>query len=117
MRRQEFHATDALGRQLFDELEVLHLAGVADGQPVLKSLNGVVDEGWVCFHGAPAGEKTSLIGQPVVASVEETIAVLPSYFMDPRRPARPPPCTGPRRRTGCSRPSKNRCARRGCCSG
>ena len=85
MRRQEFHATDALGRQLFDELEVLHLAGVADGQPVLKSLNGVVDEGWVCFHGAPAGEKTSLIGQPVVASVEETIAVLPSYFMDPQK--------------------------------
>lgn len=85
MRRQEFHASDALGRRLFDELEVMHLAGVADGQPVLKTVNAVVDEGWVCFHGAPAGEKTSLVGQRVVASVEETVARLPSYFMDPHR--------------------------------
>lgn len=85
MRRQEFHASDALGRQLFHALEAMHLAGVVDGQPVLKTVNGVVDEGWVCFHGAPAGEKTSLVGQPVVVSVEETVAVLPSYFMDPQR--------------------------------
>ena len=86
MRRQEFHASESLGRQLFAELEVLQLAGVgADGQPILKTLNGVVDEGWICFHGSPAGEKTSLIGRPVVASVEETVARLPSYFMDPEK--------------------------------
>jgi len=85
MRRREFHAPETLGRKLFDELEVMHLAGVVDGQPVLKTVNGVVDEGWVCFHGSPAGEKTSLVGQPVVASVEETIANLPSYFMDPQK--------------------------------
>ena len=86
MRRQEFHATEALGKRLFDELEVLHVAGIGDdGQPVLKSLNGVVDEGWICFHGSPAGEKTSLVGRPVVASVEETVARLPSYFMDPQK--------------------------------
>ena len=52
---------------------------------MLKTVNGVVDEGWVCFHGSPAGEKTSLIGRPVVASVEETIALIPSYFMDAQR--------------------------------
>jgi GNAT superfamily N-acetyltransferase/nitroimidazol reductase NimA-like FMN-containing flavoprotein (pyridoxamine 5'-phosphate oxidase superfamily) len=86
MRRCEFHASDTLGRQLFDELEVMQLAGVhPEGQPVLKTLNGVVDEGWVCFHGSPAGEKTSLVGRPVVASVEETVARLPSYFMDPEK--------------------------------
>lgn len=86
MRRREFHASEALGRQLFDELEVMQLAGVTpDGQPVLKTLNGVVDEGWVCFHGSPAGEKTSLLGRPVVASVEETVARLPSYFMDAQK--------------------------------
>jgi len=86
MRRREFHASDTLGRQLFDELEVMQLAGVdPEGQPVLKTLNGVVDEGWVCFHGSPAGEKTSLVGRPVVASVEETVARLPSYFMDPEK--------------------------------
>jgi nitroimidazol reductase NimA-like FMN-containing flavoprotein (pyridoxamine 5'-phosphate oxidase superfamily) len=64
-------------------LGVMQLAGVdPEGQPVLKTLNGVVDEGWVCFHGSPAGEKTSLVGRPVVASVEETVARLPSYFVD-----------------------------------
>lgn len=86
MRRREFHASEALGRQLFTELEVMQLAGVdPDGNPVLKTLNGVVDEGWICFHGSPAGEKTSLIGRAVVASVEETVARLPSYFMDPEK--------------------------------
>ncbi len=86
MRRREFHASEALGRQLFSDLEVMQVAGVdPDGAPVLKTVNGVVDEGWVCFHGSPAGEKTSLVGRPVVVSVEETIAVLPSYFMDPER--------------------------------
>ena len=86
MRRQEFHASEALGKWLFGELEVIHLAGLgAEGQPVLKSLNGVVDEGWICFHGSPAGEKTSLVGRPVVASVEETVTRLPSYFMDPEK--------------------------------
>lgn len=86
MRRQEFHASEALGRRLFDELEVIQVAGInAEGQPVLKSLNGVVDEGWICFHGSPAGEKTSLVGRPVVVSVEETVTRLPSYFMDPEK--------------------------------
>lgn len=86
MRRQEFHASEALGRQLFSDLEVVQLAGVtAEGQPVLKTLNGVVDEGWLCFHGSPAGEKTSLVGRPVVLAVEETVARLPSYFTDPEK--------------------------------
>lgn len=86
MRRQEFHASEALGRQLFSELEVMQVAGIgAEGQPVLKSVNGVVDDGWVCFHGSPAGEKTSLAGRQVVVSVEETVARLPSYFMDPEK--------------------------------
>ena len=86
MRRREFHATEELGRRLFAQLEVMQVAGIGtEGQPVLKSVNGVVDEGWVCFHGSPAGEKTSLVGRPVVVSVEETVARLPSYFMDPQK--------------------------------
>ena len=86
MRRQEFHGSEQLGRQLFAELEVMQLAGIGEeGQPVLKSLNCVADEGWICFHGSPAGEKTSLTGRAVVASVEETVARLPSYFMDPEK--------------------------------
>jgi GNAT superfamily N-acetyltransferase/nitroimidazol reductase NimA-like FMN-containing flavoprotein (pyridoxamine 5'-phosphate oxidase superfamily) len=86
MRRREFLGTRELGLALFHERDVLHLAGVdAGGTPVLKTLNGVMDEGWICFHGAPMGEKTSLIGRPVVVSVEETVCRLPSYFSDPER--------------------------------
>ncbi|MFZ5439993.1 MAG: GNAT family N-acetyltransferase [Myxococcota bacterium] len=86
MRRREFEASRELGLALFQEREVLQLAGVEPtGLPVLKTLNGVVDEGWVCFHGSPAGEKTSLVGQPVVLSVEETVCRLPSYFADPEK--------------------------------
>lgn len=86
MRRREFHGTDDEGRELFATLPVMQLAGVdPDGQPVLRTLNGVVDDGWVCFHGSPAGEKTTLLGQPVVVAVEETVARIPSYFMDPER--------------------------------
>lgn len=86
MRRREYQGTRELGLQLFEELEVLQLAGVDPaGRPVLKTLNGVVDEGWVCFHGSPAGEKTDLLGQPVVLSVEETVCRLPSSFIDAER--------------------------------
>ena len=68
------------------EAPVFRLAGVlADGAPVLRSLHGVVVEGWLCFHAAPKGEKTSLLGRPVVACVEEEVARIPSYFLDPER--------------------------------
>lgn len=86
MRRREYAAPESLAHELFDTSEVMHVAGVnAEGQVVLKTLHGVVDDGWVCFHAAPAGEKTSLIGCQVVVSVEETIARLPSFFLDPER--------------------------------
>ena len=39
MRRREFHGSEALGRQLFTELEVMQVAGVGpDGLPVLKKI-------------------------------------------------------------------------------
>ncbi|MFT3711805.1 MAG: GNAT family N-acetyltransferase [Archangium sp.] len=86
MRRREFHGSDDQGTELFATLPVMQLAGVdAEGQPVLRTLNGVVDDGWVCFHGSPAGEKTDLLGRPVVVAVEETVARIPSYFMDPEK--------------------------------
>lgn len=63
-----------------------HLAGVdADGQPVLRTLNGVVVGGRLVFHASPKGEKTTLLGRPVVVSEEETVADIPSTFTDPER--------------------------------
>lgn len=86
MRRREYEAPAELGLELFDASEAFRLAGAAaDGQLVLKTLHGVVDDGWLCFHGAPAGEKTSLLGCQVLVSVEETVTRLPSYFVDAER--------------------------------
>lgn len=84
MRRREFAGSAADGLALFTHAPEARLAGVtADGAPVLRTVNGVVEGGWLCFHAAPAGEKTSLLGRPVVAQVEEVVAQIPSTFMDP----------------------------------
>ncbi len=86
MRRREYEAPPELARELFRNAETMQVAGTnADGEVLLKTLHGVVDDGWVCFHAAPAGEKTSLLGRQVVVSVEETVARLPSYFLDEER--------------------------------
>lgn len=75
-----------MGVALFSNAAAFHLAGVGDdGAVVLRTLHGVVDDGWLCFHAAPAGEKTSLVGRPVVVSVEEEVARLPSTFFDAER--------------------------------
>lgn len=86
MRRREYEAPIELAHELFRTAETMQVAGTnADGEVLLKTLHGVVDEGWVCFHAAPAGEKTSLLERQVVVSVEETVARLPSYFLDAER--------------------------------
>ncbi len=65
---------------------VVHLASTTGGgEPVLRTVNAVVVRGDVCFHGAPAGEKTEAVGRPAVVAAEEVVAPLPSYFVDPER--------------------------------
>src|SRR5207302_7797529 len=44
----------------------------------------VVDDA-LAFHGAPSGEKMEGLGRPCVASASETIASIPSWFLDPER--------------------------------
>ena len=64
----------------------VHLASTdAAGQPILRVLHAVVVDGAVYFHGAPAGEKMDTIGRPAVISVEEVVASIPSWFIDPER--------------------------------
>lgn len=71
---------------MFSEARSVRLAGVAPGgQPVLRTLDGVVCDGWLQFHGSPKGEKASLMGTRVVAQVEERVASVPSHFIDPER--------------------------------
>ncbi len=55
------------------------------GLPILRTVDSVVVDGFLAFHGAPAGEKMEGMGQPVVVTTDETIASIPSYFVDPMR--------------------------------
>jgi GNAT superfamily N-acetyltransferase/nitroimidazol reductase NimA-like FMN-containing flavoprotein (pyridoxamine 5'-phosphate oxidase superfamily) len=86
MRRLEFQMAQGEAVALLTSAEVMHLCGVGeDGAPIFKTLHGVVVDDWLCFHSSPKGEKTSLVGRPVVVTVEETVARIPSTFLDPVR--------------------------------
>lgn len=77
---------DGRARAFLAGARVVQIAtSTADGAPVLRTLNFVVDEGAVCFHGAPAGEKVEALDRRAVAAVEETVASIPSHFLDPER--------------------------------
>jgi ribosomal protein S18 acetylase RimI-like enzyme/nitroimidazol reductase NimA-like FMN-containing flavoprotein (pyridoxamine 5'-phosphate oxidase superfamily) len=64
----------------------VHVAtSLPDGTPVMRTVHGVVVDGYLAFHGSPVGEKVNAVGRPAVASAEEIIAPIPSYFIDPER--------------------------------
>ena len=84
MRKEIFRMTEAEAMALLARSPVIHLAATdGAGLPVLRTVHGVLVDGALAFHGAPAGEKMQALGRPVVASAEETVAVIPSYFFDP----------------------------------
>src|SRR5688572_23637562 len=86
MRRTEFELSSAEAVALLAELPVVHLAStLADGTPVLRTLHPIVVGDRVCFHSAPKGEKTGLVGRPAVLCAEETVATVPSTFFDPEK--------------------------------
>ena len=66
--------------------QIVHLATTTpDGAPVLRALDFAWTGDAVVFHGARAGEKAACIGRAAVVGVEELVARLPSYFVDPER--------------------------------
>lgn len=84
MRRREFEMSSQEATALFAQLPTMHLAStLEDGTPVFRTLHGIVDDGWIAFHSAPKGEKTSLIGRLAVVCSEESVATVPSTFFDP----------------------------------
>ena len=84
MRRREFAMPPQQALALLTSLPTFHLAStLEDGTPVFRTLHGIVDDGWVAFHSAPKGEKTSLIGRPAVLCSEDSVATVPSTFFDP----------------------------------
>lgn len=86
MRRVIYQNSQAEAVAVLRRAPFVHLASTdADGRPLLKTLHGVVVDGDLCFHGAPAGEKIDAVGREVVVCAEEVVAEIPSWFLDPER--------------------------------
>lgn len=57
----------------------------ADGTPLARHFNAVLDGNALVFHGSRRGEKMGLVDRAVVATAYEVVATTPSYFQDERR--------------------------------
>lgn len=86
MRKAIYRGTGDAARALFANADVIHLATTSnEGRPILRTLNAVVVDGALAFHGAPAGEKMEGLGKVAVVSAERIVASIPSYFLDAER--------------------------------
>jgi predicted FMN-binding regulatory protein PaiB/ribosomal protein S18 acetylase RimI-like enzyme len=86
MRKAIYQGSEDEGLALLSRAKDVRLAMVSEtGMPILRTVNAVVVDGALAFHGAPAGEKMEGIGRPVIASADETVVSIPSYFLDPER--------------------------------
>ncbi len=86
MRREIFHMSRPRALELLARAPFVHLATTnAAGDPVLRTVHGVIAGDHLCFHGAPAGEKMESLGRPAVVSAEEVVAEIPSWFTDAER--------------------------------
>ena len=66
MRKAIYRGSDEEARALFARAAEVHVATTGeDGQPILRTVNAVLDEdgGAIAFHGAPAGEKVEAVKQ------------------------------------------------------
>ena len=86
MRSNRYPWPREQARALLETADTAHFAFVdPNGQPLLRCLHVVVDGDALCFHSSPVGQKSLSVGRPAVASVERTLAVIPSYAFDPER--------------------------------
>lgn len=69
---------------LFARAPSVRFAGVsASGKPVLRTFSAVVLDGALYFHGADDGEKVALGTGYAIASYDEIVAQVPSYWVHP----------------------------------
>lgn len=81
-----FKTTEDAAVRLLVRAGVVRMATTTpDGAPVLRAVHGVWVDGALAFHGATVGEKALAVGRPVVVSADETVASIPSWFLDPER--------------------------------
>jgi len=86
MRKEIYRGPRDAGLDLLARSRVVHLASTtATGEPLLRTVHGVLVDDMLAFHGAPAGEKLAALGRPAVLAADEIVAEIPSYFFDPER--------------------------------
>ena len=87
MRKEDLYGMDRdAALAALEEAPVVRVATTdAAGRPVLRTVNFALHEGALWFHGAPAGEKTLALGREAVLACDETVAQIPSWFVDPER--------------------------------
>ncbi|MDB4930925.1 MAG: Histone acetyltransferase, partial [Myxococcaceae bacterium] len=84
MRKAQFFQTsEADAVRLIARAGVVRMATTTPaGEPVLRALHGVWVDGALAFHGATVGEKALAVGRTAVLSADETVASIPSWFLD-----------------------------------
>lgn len=80
-----FAMTEAQALAELGRIGVVRLAAATPEGPLLRTFDGVVLEGAICFHGGDHGDKLELLGREVMVAAEEVVAHLPSWFFDERR--------------------------------
>src|SRR5688500_16149134 len=86
MRRSEFAMSREEALAFLRDAAVVRLASTTDGgDPLLRTLHPALVDGWICFHGAVAGEKTEAIGKAAVIAADEAVASLPSFWREPEK--------------------------------
>jgi nitroimidazol reductase NimA-like FMN-containing flavoprotein (pyridoxamine 5'-phosphate oxidase superfamily)/ribosomal protein S18 acetylase RimI-like enzyme len=86
MRKEIYRLDRDEALALLARAPTVHLASTTgDGAPLFRTLHGVIVDGALAFHAAPAGEKMGALGRPAVVVAEEVVASIPSYFTDPER--------------------------------
>lgn len=86
MRKEIYRGTRDAALDLLARSRIVHLASTtAAGEPLLRTVHGVIVDDMLAFHGAPAGEKLAALGRPAVLAADEIVAEIPSYFFDPER--------------------------------
>jgi len=79
-----FAEADRQAWAMFARAPSVRFAGVDEaGRPVLRTLSAVVLDGRLCFHGTDHGEKLGFLGREAVASYDEVVAQVPSYWIHP----------------------------------
>jgi nitroimidazol reductase NimA-like FMN-containing flavoprotein (pyridoxamine 5'-phosphate oxidase superfamily) len=73
------------GWALLARAPAVHVAGVRDGRPVLRTMHHVVHDGAVWLHGVPGSALNELAEGPVQIGAEEVVARIPSWMRDPQR--------------------------------